>query len=57
MTAPMERIQVLDSIEKDIITCLHSAGEFYALFQRQNSSSLFLLQAKPSSSSVRRSRA
>lgn len=26
MTAPMERIQVLDSIEKDIITCLHSAG-------------------------------
>lgn len=26
MTAPMERIQVLDSIEKDIVTCLHSAG-------------------------------
>jgi len=26
MTAPMERIQVLDSIEKDIITCLQSAG-------------------------------
>lgn len=35
MTAPMERIQVLDSIEKDIITCLHSAGidgnKFYQL--------------------------
>lgn len=27
MTAPMERIQVLDSIEKDIITCLNSAGK------------------------------
>lgn len=22
----MERIQVLDTIEKDIVTCLHSAG-------------------------------
>lgn len=26
MTAPMERIQTLDSIEKDIILCLQSAG-------------------------------
>lgn len=37
MTAPMERIQVLDSIEKDIITCLHSAGMTitleYAIYQ------------------------
>lgn len=29
----MERIQVLDSIEKDIITCLHSAGKFILLGQ------------------------
>lgn len=27
MTAPMERIQTLDAIEKDIITCLQSAGK------------------------------
>lgn len=27
MTAPMERIHILDSIEKDIITCLNSAGK------------------------------
>lgn len=26
MGGPMERIQVLDDIEKDIITCLQSAG-------------------------------
>lgn len=26
MTAPMERIQTLDAIEKDIILCLQSAG-------------------------------
>lgn len=31
MTPPMERIQVLDSIEKDIVTCLHSAGIFVRL--------------------------
>lgn len=29
MTAPMERIQILDAIEKDIITCLQSAGMIY----------------------------
>lgn len=28
MTPPMERIQVLDSIEKDIVTCLQGAGRF-----------------------------
>lgn len=27
MTAPMERIQTLDSIEKDVILCLQSAGK------------------------------
>lgn len=27
MTAPMERIQTLDAIEKDIILCLQSAGK------------------------------
>lgn len=26
MAGPMERIQVLDDIEKDIITCLQCAG-------------------------------
>lgn len=26
MTAPIERLTVLEAIEKDIITCLHSAG-------------------------------
>lgn len=31
MTAPMERIQLLDTIEKDIIMCLQSAGKH--LFQ------------------------
>lgn len=30
MTPPMERIQILESIEKDIIICLQSAGEFDA---------------------------
>lgn len=28
MTAPMERIQILDDIEKDIITCLQCAGTY-----------------------------
>lgn len=26
MTPPMERIQILETIEKDIIVCLQSAG-------------------------------
>lgn len=29
MAGPMERIQVLDDIEKDIITCLQCAGKQY----------------------------
>ncbi|CAH0556425.1 unnamed protein product [Brassicogethes aeneus] len=37
-TAPMERIQVLDSIEKDIITCLHSAGQVMAELSKEKSS-------------------
>ncbi|KAJ9576956.1 hypothetical protein L9F63_006482 [Diploptera punctata] len=31
MTAPIDKIQVLETIEKDIITCLQSAGQ--ALFE------------------------
>ncbi|VEN34582.1 unnamed protein product [Callosobruchus maculatus] len=38
MTAPMERIQVLDSIEKDIITCLHSAGQVFVELSKEKSS-------------------
>ncbi|XP_028148271.1 mediator of RNA polymerase II transcription subunit 11 [Diabrotica virgifera virgifera] len=38
MTAPMERIQVLDSIEKDIITCLHSAGQVFVELGKEKSS-------------------
>ncbi|KAF5287118.1 hypothetical protein FQR65_LT12341 [Abscondita terminalis] len=38
MTAPMERIQVLDSIEKDIITCLHSAGQAFVELSKEKSS-------------------
>jgi hypothetical protein len=32
MTAPMERLQVLDQIEKDVITCMQSAGNNTMLF-------------------------
>ncbi|XP_076256897.1 mediator complex subunit 11 [Rhynchophorus ferrugineus] len=38
MTAPMERIQVLDSIEKDIITCLNSAGQVFLELSKEKSS-------------------
>lgn len=38
MTAPMERIQVLDSIEKDIITCLQSAGQALIELSKEKSS-------------------
>ncbi|XP_018331689.1 mediator of RNA polymerase II transcription subunit 11 [Agrilus planipennis] len=38
MTAPMERIQVLDSIEKDVITCLHSAGQAFVELGKEKSS-------------------
>ncbi|XP_025410773.1 mediator of RNA polymerase II transcription subunit 11 [Sipha flava] len=50
MAAPMERIQALELIEKDIITCLQSAGqallelskEKSSLKQVENQSHLFL---------------
>ncbi|KAL7298120.1 hypothetical protein TKK_0009123 [Trichogramma kaykai] len=29
MSPPMERIQTLETIEKDIITCLHNAGQVF----------------------------
>uniref|UniRef100_A0A6M2DK40 Mediator of RNA polymerase II transcription subunit 11 n=1 Tax=Xenopsylla cheopis TaxID=163159 RepID=A0A6M2DK40_XENCH len=38
MTAPMERIQVLDSIEKDIITALQSAGQAFMELSKEKSS-------------------
>ncbi|KAL1513524.1 hypothetical protein ABEB36_002925 [Hypothenemus hampei] len=38
MTAPMERIQLLDSIEKDIITCLNSAGQVFLELSKEKSS-------------------
>ncbi|XP_014277352.1 mediator of RNA polymerase II transcription subunit 11 [Halyomorpha halys] len=38
MTAPMERIQVLDTIEKDIVTCLHSAGTALMELSKEKSS-------------------
>lgn len=38
MTAPMERIQVLDTIEKDIITCLQSAGQALTELSKEKSS-------------------
>lgn len=34
MTAPMERIQTLDAIEKDIILCLQSAGKLMLVIGR-----------------------
>lgn len=38
MTAPMERLQVLESIEKDIITCLQSAGSALSELSKEKSS-------------------
>ncbi|XP_023023425.2 mediator of RNA polymerase II transcription subunit 11 [Leptinotarsa decemlineata] len=38
MAATMERIQVLDSIEKDIVTCLHSAGKVFVELSKEKSS-------------------
>ncbi|XP_075211366.1 mediator complex subunit 11 isoform X2 [Lycorma delicatula] len=38
MTAPMERIQALDSIEKDIVTCLQSAGQALSELSKEKSS-------------------
>ncbi|KAJ8980889.1 hypothetical protein NQ317_011273 [Molorchus minor] len=38
MTAPMERIQVLDSIEKDIVACLYSAGQVFVELSKEKSS-------------------
>ncbi|XP_066258753.1 mediator of RNA polymerase II transcription subunit 11 [Euwallacea similis] len=38
MAAPMERIQLLDSIEKDIITCLNSAGQVFLELSKEKSS-------------------
>ncbi|KAL1124746.1 hypothetical protein AAG570_001367 [Ranatra chinensis] len=38
MTAPMERIQVLDTIEKDIIACLQSAGSALLELSKEKSS-------------------
>lgn len=32
MAGPIERIQVLDDIEKDIITCLQCAGKYLLYF-------------------------
>ncbi|KAK7862610.1 hypothetical protein R5R35_005646 [Gryllus longicercus] len=38
MTAPMEKIQILDTIEKDIITCLQSAGQALMELSKEKSS-------------------
>ncbi|XP_063216249.1 mediator of RNA polymerase II transcription subunit 11 [Bacillus rossius redtenbacheri] len=38
MTAPMERIQLLDNIEKDIVTCLQSAGQALMELSKEKSS-------------------
>lgn len=38
MTAPMERIKTLDSIEKDIILCLQSAGQALMELSKEKSS-------------------
>lgn len=38
MSAPMERIQALDTIEKDLITCLHSAGQVFVELSKEKSS-------------------
>ncbi|KAK0172623.1 hypothetical protein PV328_005921 [Microctonus aethiopoides] len=38
MTPPMERIQILESIEKDIIVCLQSAGQACMELSKEKSS-------------------
>ncbi|XP_046745875.1 mediator of RNA polymerase II transcription subunit 11 [Diprion similis] len=38
MTPPMERIQILESIEKDIIICLQSAGQAFVELSKEKSS-------------------
>ncbi|CAB0009324.1 unnamed protein product [Nesidiocoris tenuis] len=38
MTVPMEKIQILDSIEKDIVQCLHSAGSALMELSKEKSS-------------------
>lgn len=48
---PLEKIEVLDSIEKDIITCLQSAGKFSS-FLFLNTFTYFL--SRSSSSGTRK---
>ncbi|XP_022918717.1 mediator of RNA polymerase II transcription subunit 11 [Onthophagus taurus] len=38
MSAAVERIHTLDAIEKDIITCLHSAGQVFLELSKDKSS-------------------
>ncbi|KRT78494.1 hypothetical protein AMK59_7641 [Oryctes borbonicus] len=38
MTAPIERLSILEAIEKDIITCLHSAGQVFVELSKEKSS-------------------
>ncbi|KAF3425792.1 hypothetical protein E2986_04016 [Frieseomelitta varia] len=38
MTPPMERIQILETIEKDIIVCLQSAGQAFVELSKEKSS-------------------
>ena len=38
MTAPMERIQILEKIEQDIILCLQSAGQVFNELSKDKSS-------------------
>ncbi|XP_076178064.1 mediator complex subunit 11 isoform X1 [Ptiloglossa arizonensis] len=38
MTPPMERIQILETIEKDIIVCLQSAGQAFMELSKEKSS-------------------
>ncbi|GJQ67035.1 hypothetical protein Trydic_g8006 [Trypoxylus dichotomus] len=38
MTAPIERLTILEAIEKDIITCLHSAGQVFVELSKEKSS-------------------
>ena len=39
MSPPMERIQILEAIEKDIITCLQSAGTVFTELSKDKSNS------------------
>ncbi|XP_011495797.1 PREDICTED: mediator of RNA polymerase II transcription subunit 11 [Ceratosolen solmsi marchali] len=39
MSPPMERIQILEAIEKDIITCLQSAGQAFMELSKDKSNS------------------